>query len=210
MSILVSGKGGKDFDPVPAGVHIARCYAIYDVGTQKTEWQGSEKWARKVVFAWEIPDERMDIEKDGKKLNLPRAISKIYTASLGPKANLRKDLVNWRGKDFTPAEIEKFDLKNILGKSCQLQVVHEEKKDGKVFANVSAIMSLPKGMKHEPPENPLKMWSIGDATDGVPAWILKKAGASKEWIVQHEETHEPPQDEPEGEAEAEEDEPLPF
>ena len=174
------GGGHKDFDPIPAGVHVAVCYGLFDIGTQKKEWKGEVKFQRQVIICWELPDERIDIEKDGKAQNLPRAISNHYTLSLGEKANLRRDLENWRGKPFTDTELSGFSLKNILGKACQLQVVHKPKRDGGVWANISAVMALPKGVKPPEAENPLKLWAIGDDEEGVPPWILRKAHESEE------------------------------
>lgn len=31
----VEDSGGKDFVPVPPGLHLARCYRIIDLGTQR-------------------------------------------------------------------------------------------------------------------------------------------------------------------------------
>ena len=43
MGLTVSDTGGGSYDPVPAGVHKAICYALYDLGTQAFEWQGQKK-----------------------------------------------------------------------------------------------------------------------------------------------------------------------
>jgi len=183
-----SAKERKDIEPIPEGVHVATCYAIYDIGTQKKIWQDNIKWQPQVVICWELPEKRGMFEKDGIKQDLPRAISKVYALSLFKTAPLRKDLEAWRGKTFTDAELKGFSLKNVAGKSCLLQVVHKPKKEGSgVWQNVNAIMALPKGHKHEEPENPVVVWSIlledktiNDNFDGVPDWIKNKALACKE------------------------------
>jgi hypothetical protein len=179
--IVLSGESKGGGYTIPEGVHIGICYGCFDVGTQTTEWKGETKQKREVVIVWEIPDERIKLEKDGKEVDLPRAVSKIYTASLGEKANLRKDLTAWRGKDFTDAELKAFSLTNILGKACQLQIVHRKVGD-KTYANIQSLMALPKGVKVNEPENPKIMWKIGDKTDGVPAWIIGKAQKALEWV----------------------------
>lgn len=202
--IVLSGESkGSGLKAVPEGVHVGICYGCFDVGTQTTEWKGETKQKREIVVVWEIPEERIELEKEGKRVNLPRAISKIYTASLGEKANLRKDLVNWRGRDFTDSELKAFSLKNILGKPCQLQVVHRKVAD-KTYANVSSIMALPKGMKTGDAENPMMMWKIGDKTDGVPAWIITKAQKALEWV------DDAPAITPEEESEDEAESTVPF
>ena len=52
MSFIV--ESNKEFKLVPQGTHLARCYRIIDLGTQQTEWQGQEKFLRKIMVAWEI------------------------------------------------------------------------------------------------------------------------------------------------------------
>jgi hypothetical protein len=66
----------------------------------------------------------------------PFTVSKFYTASLGEKANLRADLKNWRGRDFTDEELAGFEAKNILGKPCMLSVVETES-EGKTYSNIA-------------------------------------------------------------------------
>lgn len=126
--------GGGDYQQPPAGVHVARCVKIIDIGTQVGEYQGKTTSRRQVIIGWELPNEKMD---DGQ----PFVVSKFYTASLGEKANLRKDLENWRGRAFTPEELGGFESKNILGKSCMLSLTPNDK--GKI--RVTGVMALPKG-----------------------------------------------------------------
>ena len=81
MSFFVESTGNKEFKMVPAGSHLARCYRIVDVGTQATEWQGQQKFLRKVMLGWEIHGE----EDDGTPLlteeGEPLAMFKNYTLS---------------------------------------------------------------------------------------------------------------------------------
>ena len=92
----------------------------------------------------------------------PFSISKEYTASIGEKANLRKDLEAWRGRPFSSEELRNFSLENVLGAPCLLGVVHKPSKDGaKVYANVGSIMALPKGMPSPELVNPAVKFDIG-------------------------------------------------
>ena len=68
-----------------------------------------------------VPAEEL-IEIGGEMV--PRTISPRYTASLNVKSVLRRDLSAWRGRDFTQAELEEFNLRNIVGAPCLLQVIH--------------------------------------------------------------------------------------
>ncbi|MDE2020588.1 MAG: hypothetical protein KGJ13_09660 [Patescibacteria group bacterium] len=131
--------GGGDFEQAPIGTHPARCVKIIDIGTQKGEYQGQANFRRQVIIGWELPNELMT-EGDGK--GKPFVVSKFYTASLGEKANLRRDLQNWRGREFTTEELAGFHAKNILGKTCMLSLTANDK--GKT--RVTGVMALPKGM----------------------------------------------------------------
>lgn len=135
MSIIASNTG-KAFELCPEGVTVSRCYRIIDLGTQQFEFQGKKKQARKVLVSWETSN----LSADGK----PLMVSKKYSLSLDEKAALRKDLQAWRGRTFTPQELEGFDISNLLTKPVMLNIVHSD--DGK-YANLSSMMPLPGGMK---------------------------------------------------------------
>ncbi|MFC1453162.1 phage replication initiation protein, NGO0469 family [Verrucomicrobiota bacterium] len=183
--LTVRENAGGHIDPVEAGVYVGVCYGLIDLGTQENKVFGGE--AHKVLVQWELPECRGTFEKDGEEQDLPRVISTKYTLSLSEKANLRKDLESWRGRKFTADELQGFDLKAILGAPCQLQVVHETSRDGRTFANVAAIMALPKGTpRPEKPENPLAFFSFEEAGDKpeipeVPDWVRNIITESKEW-----------------------------
>lgn len=135
----ISDSGGKEFEQPPTGTAVARAYRILDLGTQEGEWKGKPIFRRQVHFTWELPTELMS---DGDYAGKPFMVSKFYTASLHEKATLRKDLENWRGREFTPEELAGFDPKNVLGKACLLSLTKNEK--GKV--RVTGVSGLPKGM----------------------------------------------------------------
>jgi hypothetical protein len=84
----------------------------------------------------------------------PFTVHKRYTISLGTKANLYQDLVSWRSKPFTEAELQGFELKNLLDVPAYLSVSKVDKGD-KTYNNVVGILPLPKGMVLEDRYNPL-------------------------------------------------------
>ena len=131
-------KGGSEFEQPPVGTHVAICYRVIDLGTQKGEYKGEVVIRRQCIIGWELTNELMT---RGDAIGKPFSVAKFYTASLHEKANLRRDLQNWRGKDFTPEELKGFDAKNILGKACMLSLTPND--DGKV--RVTGVMALPKG-----------------------------------------------------------------
>lgn len=139
MGLTATENGGSDFAITPEGVYVARCYRIIDLGTQKPS-NPTYKDAHKAMLSWELLDEpRME---DGK----PFSAHQTYTVSLNEKALLRAHLESWRGKVFTNDELLGFDLTNVLGAYCMIQILHDE--TGK-FANVKTIMPL-KGEKPKP------------------------------------------------------------
>src|SRR3990172_1693125 len=176
---LIAKEGGEAIEPVDAGVHQAICYAIYDLGTQYSPVY--DKSSRKCVIIWELPDRRIEIVKDGQTLNLPRAISKQYTLSLGEKANLRKDLETWRGKAFSQEELAGFDISKLVGVNCMLQVLHKVNGD-KTYANIVSILPLYKGINKLKPENPLIVYTLDQGTppETTPKWITKIISESAE------------------------------
>jgi hypothetical protein len=175
MALKVTQSGGGDFEMVPAGQYTARCYRIIDLGTQETVWQGETKLQHKVMVYWEILDEpRMS---DGR----PFAVSKQYTASLNENSHLYKDLVAWRGKEFSEDELLGFDISKLLGAYCQIQVVHAKVQD-KTYANVNAIM----GTKEKPEGvNDNVMFDIDhpdmEVFESLTDWLKTKIRASQEW-----------------------------
>jgi len=150
-----SDTGGGDFEQPPVGTHVARCIKLIDLGTKAGEYQGVKNNKRQVAVTWELPNTLMTT---GEAAGKPFITSKFYTQSLGEKANLRKDLINWRGRDFTPDELSSFEAKNILGKPCMLSITLNEKKKAKI----TGVMALPKGMECPPQVNPTVIFSLDE------------------------------------------------
>ncbi len=211
---LIAKESGTPMEPIPAGVYVAVCYAVIDLGTIFNEVYA--KKARKCLVMWEIPEVRGDFEREGKKVNLPRAISKRYSLTLGDKSTLRKDLESWRGRKFTEAELAGFDLKLLLGQACQLQVVNEIR-EGRTYASISAIMSLPKGLAKPKPENPTLFFAFEPGVKpvlpaGTPEWVSKIIAGCDEWKTAQaatSPTQAPPAPAPAGNSAANDDD-VPF
>src|SRR4030042_5723844 len=180
MGIIVKEEGMK-MPPVPEGVHPGVCYAVYDLGTHFNE--KFAKRSRSCLIIWELPEERIEIERDGERLNLPRVVSRKYGMSLHEKADLRKHLESWRGRAFTAEEKEGFDITKLLGVNCMIQIIHNDS-DGKVYANVKNVLPLYKGMPVREPENTPRFFSLQDRMDipeDTPDWIKEIIQESEEW-----------------------------
>lgn len=141
---IVPSPNDTTFAPVPAGNHVAVCYRVIDLGTQPSEFQGKKSTKQKILISWEIPDEKME---DGR----PFTIGQRFTWSMSEKASLRKSLESWRGRAFTDNDFSQtgFDIKNILGVGCMLNVVHATN-GGKTYANIASVAKLPKGLTPPP------------------------------------------------------------
>jgi len=144
MSFFVENNGGSsEFMPVPPGNHLARCYRIIDLGTQKSEYQGQVKFLRKVMINWEVHGENDAGEPMVTERGEPLSIFKNYTLSWGENANLRKDMQAWRGKPWSDEEAKRFDLKQILGVWGMLNVIQRPGKNGNIYSNVQSISPVP-------------------------------------------------------------------
>jgi hypothetical protein len=147
MSLTAKDSGGGSFTPVAPGMHLARCYRIIDLGTQKTEYQGQIKHLQKVMLQFEVHGE----DDHGKALvtakGEPMSISKNFTLSLAEKATLRKDLQAWRGRDFTAEELRGFELKNVLGAWAMITAAKSLGNNGKEYTNIVSINPVPASIK---------------------------------------------------------------
>ncbi|MBN2644626.1 MAG: hypothetical protein JXR59_04035 [Desulfuromonadaceae bacterium] len=155
MPLIATETAGSSFSPVPEGVHAAACCWLIDCGTQHSEQFAKD--ARKLVIAFELPEERIEIDGEDKS----RIISRQFTLSLHENAALRAFLEAWRGKRFTAQELTGFDLHAVLGAPCQLQILHRENQ-GKTFANIASIMPKAKGAPLPNTEIDRVLFSIDD------------------------------------------------
>jgi hypothetical protein len=187
MPLLAKSNGESNITPIEGGTHPAVCYGVIDIGTQKTSYLGQEKHTRQVVILWEIPSERIQLEKNGQKIDLPRGISKTYTLSLNEKSTLHHHLTNWRGVPFTEQELKGFDLFTVCGANCLLNIVNDKNKEGKKIAYVSGVMKVLKGMPKHQPENAKIVYSVTEnglnIPQNLPDWLKAKIETSEELIA---------------------------
>lgn len=178
MGLIVSESGGgSNFSILEEGSYAAVCYMLVDIGLQRSEYYGNS--SPKVIIGWEIADEYVEI--DGEKK--PRVFSARYTASLNEKAILRRDLAAWRGRDFTDAELAEFNLRNIVGAPCLIQIIHKKAANGKTYANLASVMKLPKGMAAPKLTLDTVVYDIEESdpadVDKLPEWIAKQVKDSE-------------------------------
>lgn len=170
MALVAKANEGGSFTPVPAGMHLARCYKIVDLGSQKSEYMGQTKIQHKIMLQFEVWSEDENGAPTLTSKGEPLSISKNYTLTLSDKASLRNDLKTWRGRDFTPEELRGFELKNVLGVWAMLSVTREAGRDGKEYTNIQAIMPVPPHVKKAglpEPHNTPSMYSIDEHDNAI-------------------------------------------
>lgn len=189
MSFIVEDTpSGGDFTPVPAGLHLARCYRIVDLGTQQTEYMGETKHQRKIMLGWELHGK----DDEGNELVTsrgdPLAIFKNYTLSWSEKANLRIDLQGWRNKPFSEEEMRRFDISTVLGAWCMVNVVQRPGKNGKTYSNVGSISPVPSMVKQAglpPAVNPNQLFRLAEPNlelfETFGKGLKEKIQSSPEW-----------------------------
>jgi len=152
MAITATSEGSTNFEPVPAGTFPARCFSMIHLGTMNENIMGTEKQLNKVRISWELPTElKVFKEENGEQ---PLVISKDFTLSMNEKATLRKYMESWRGKSYTEEEAKSVDITKLLGVPCLLSIIHKTSKNGKKYADISSVTTLPKGMEVPSQINP--------------------------------------------------------
>ena len=188
-----SEKQEREYTPAPQGNHIAICYQIIEIGTEKKMTAQGLKEQKKVRLTWELTNELM---ADGK----PYSVGADYTLSMYKSAILRRDVENWIGKKFTDEEAEVYDISKLINQPCMLNVVHNvSAKNGKTYANVSGVTPLAKGVPKPTQIDPGFVFSFDPWDDkkfaSLPEWIKKRIEQTPEFKARldgpHQNDHQP-------------------
>lgn len=184
MGLIVKVKKSNPIPPIEGGTYPAVCCGIIDLGEQRNE--AYKKYSKRIILIFELPGQTVTVEGEEK----PRWLSREFTAALGDKANLSSFLTAWRGKAFTDAELEAFDLSEMLGQGCLLQVVKEEKGE-KSYNKITTAIGLPVGypapeMNKDTQPILFDMDNWDDAMfELIPEWIQDKIRKSTEFQKEH-------------------------
>jgi hypothetical protein len=117
---------GSNFEPCPEFTGKGVCVDATPLRKQQSQF--GERDVFKLVFEVDL------LKDDGSRFCV---WSKQFTPSLNEKANLRKFVRGWFGRDLTKAELDDFDTECLIGKAAQLVVVQEHK-DTETYANIAA------------------------------------------------------------------------
>ena len=178
---LKDAKKGMSGPLAPIGNHIARCYQVIDLGTQDSAKYGNS--SHKLRFAWELCEEKHDF---GKGKEEPYTVSMTVNFFFGRNSNFTKLLEGWKGGTFTDAELDNFELKKLLGKSCMVNVVHNSTDSGD-YANVASVSPVPAKWRDRVPamvNKPVYFETeMGPGKDfqGLPEFLQKIIEKCHEW-----------------------------
>jgi len=166
---------------IPAGTYRAVCYAVVDLGTHLNEAFGKNQ--RQLKIQWEIPDIRIEYEKDGQKKEGPKVVGKTYTFSMYEKADLFQHVNSW-----TNEANDDFEFESLIGKNCLLNIIHKTNKSGtRKYDVVSSVMAIPTNTQVSQPENPTIFYSITDhgkdIPDSVYDWMVEIIKDSNEFSM---------------------------
>lgn len=185
MSLKIAKKVVKRIPPVAAGSYLSTCVGVIDIGEQREKYPGEkvEKYVNKVVLIFELDGETVEIDGATK----PRWISKEYTASISEKSNLYKILNAWLGETFKTEHdtSELYDVMQLAGQPCILNVGVKEKKDGDKCNEVVGVSGLPKGIPAPGANSETMVFDIDDRDEAVldklPGWIQQKIRKSTQY-----------------------------
>lgn len=164
----------------PEGTHPARLVQLIDMGTQKPS-NPKHKATRKVSLGFEIIDDDLMTGEDEDQhfMAFRRFPLKVSSGS-----HLGKVLKSWQG--VTVKKDEDFDLSELINEPCLITVEHTEGDDGNTYANITAIVSPPKGMKVGKATRDIIELSLDEnfdqeAFDSLPDFVQEKIEESPEY-----------------------------
>lgn len=164
------------------GSYFGLCVGIYGIGEQETTFREKTRYVEQIVFTFEFPSEKIEIDGEMK----PRQLSRTFTASTSDRGGLRKFLKGWRGEDF-PSEdaMGDYELTERLGQSAYIQIIQNDKG----YSNIESVMPLPKGVPDPDTDTELKSFDVDDWDDEVfetlPSWIQEKIKNSTQYKRDH-------------------------
>jgi hypothetical protein len=121
-------KNSKSFEPCPE--YSGQAVVVDVTPLKKTETAYGPKETFKIVFETSL------LREDG----TPYCVwSRGFTPSLHEKAAFAQFIRKWFGRALTAAEEAEFDTENLLGKTAEITVVHEEGRTGETYANIALI-----------------------------------------------------------------------
>jgi hypothetical protein len=136
----VATGGGEPRELIPARNYTGVVCGIYDIGTQTGGQFGPNS---QFVIMFELHTRRGPARDSKANVFTISTFVNFYLGSRSRPANLLKLVEVLEGRTLTDAEIKAgYDVEKLLGKCCQVQVIHEPNAKGEMKAKVGATMPL--------------------------------------------------------------------
>jgi hypothetical protein len=169
----------SNFEPAPAGTHLAILVKLIDLGWQDNTFQGETTEQHQAMLTWELP---LKLDEKG----WPFLVSKTLNLSLHEKATFRSWAQSMLARVFTKADIvglNRFNAKTLLGKTCMIKIDHMDK-EGKIYARISNLMQTPDGIPEPAQINDPVYFSLDpsefdeEVFNGLSKWCREKIESS--------------------------------
>lgn len=167
MADRLSAKNSDSkFRPHPEGQFIAQCVDVIDLGEKVEDYLGQpKKLSHKCALVFRTGEQNPET-------NEVIDIAGEYTVSMSEKANLRRMLETWRGKEYSDDELEDVPLDKFEGQWAMIQVDQKVSSNQRRYARIISVTQIPKQMRSHLP-------ALG-AYARAKYWEEKKAGYAKE------------------------------
>ena len=143
----------KTFPLIPAGETFGICNLVVDLGEEY--WERYKKWQNKILIGFEFPEHMSeypdkDSEEEGATITRPRTLTKRFKKELvdgnGEKTEFHKFLVKWIGRELKTDDegYSLFSPEMLIGCCGNVDIVHDTKPSGKVYADIDCVRPLRK------------------------------------------------------------------
>jgi hypothetical protein len=124
------------------GQFVGQCVDCIDLGEAVMDFTGKPKYlAQKCALVFRTGEKNPDT---GEYID----VSTEFTVSMGELANLRKFLEMWRGKPYTPEQIDDgIPLDRLVSQWALLTVAHKKSAKGRTYAIIQSAVGVPKQMQ---------------------------------------------------------------
>jgi hypothetical protein len=170
----------SNFEPAPEVTHLAILIRLIDLGLQENSYQGRDTVQHQAMLTFETP---LKLDSKGR----PYLVTKTMNLSLHEKATFRAWAQDMIGRPFTKDDLDgsnRFNAKDLLGKTCLLKIEHTEK-EGKVYVKIVNLMQTPEGMPEPHQVNDETFFSLEPGEfnekvfEGLSAWAKEKIEGSE-------------------------------
>lgn len=184
MATGIKKAEGKTFELPKPGSYVARCIGLIILGKTDVTYKGVTEKKSLIRLRYELPTKLEQFKEEGEKQ--PWTVEIEFSNTTATKSNLFKWLTNWSPK-ITAANIEQFDLVQVLGRPCLLTLAHTQSKTDstKFYLKATGITSLPEGMTIPDQINETFLFDVEefdqDLFNTLPKFIREKILKSEEF-----------------------------